>query len=208
MLSSGANDSLPSTPTLTSSTAEAASFRSNCDILGAGIGNSDDYDDYGTPYEPRERGERLDVVTGLWTGEPFSYDGEYFQLEAAEVHPTRVQEPRVPILLGCWWPNTEPIRRGARWDGITPFFPSLVDAEASPHGEEETVSPEEEVRDALAFYREVADGPGEVVLPTIPSEDPTTVADTAAELGATWQLATDLGEDPTVVTERIQEGPP
>lgn len=181
-------------------------------ILGAGIGNSDDYDDYGTSYEPRERGERLDetldIVTGLWAGEPFSYDGKHFQLDDAVVQPTPLQEPHVPILLGCWWPNKKPIIRGARWDGIMPFFPSLINAEAGPHGEEETGSPEEEVRDALAFYRDVADEPGEVVLPTISSEDPTAFAETAAELGATWQLATDLGGNLNAVTERIREGPP
>lgn len=181
-------------------------------VLGAGIGNEDDYGDYGLGYAPRERGERLDeildVVTGLWRGEPFSYDGEHYRLEDAEVQPTPVQEPRVPILLACWWPNKKPIHRAARWDGLMPFFPSLVDAEEGPHGETETGDPETEVREALAYYRNVADEPGDVVLPSIPAEDPAAFRADAEDRGATWKLATDLGDDPDAVEQRIREGPP
>jgi alkanesulfonate monooxygenase SsuD/methylene tetrahydromethanopterin reductase-like flavin-dependent oxidoreductase (luciferase family) len=181
-------------------------------MLGAGIGNEEDYAAYGQSFTARERGDRLDetldVVTGLWTGEPFTYDGEHFQLENAEVHPTPLQQPRVPILVGCWWPNEKPIRRGARWDGIVPFFPSLVESGAGPHGERETGTPEEEVREALACYREHADAGGEVVLPSFPAEDPAAFAAEAAEMGVTWMLETAPGTSRAAVERTIREGPP
>ena len=43
--------------------------------------------------------ECLDIVTGLWDGQPFSYDGKHYTIEPTEF-PTIghvVQQPRVPI---------------------------------------------------------------------------------------------------------------
>ena len=42
--------------------------------------------------------ETLEIVRGLWTGEPFDYDGEYFRLEAAQQAPTPLG--KIPILIG------------------------------------------------------------------------------------------------------------
>lgn len=39
--------------------------------------------------------------------------------------PTPVQKPRIRIVTGGFWPNTKPIQRGARWDGITPLSPGI-----------------------------------------------------------------------------------
>jgi alkanesulfonate monooxygenase SsuD/methylene tetrahydromethanopterin reductase-like flavin-dependent oxidoreductase (luciferase family) len=95
-------------------------------LFGAGLGNDDDYTAYGRPYDLPALGDRydeaLDVIEGLWGDEPFSYDGEHFSMDAAELEPTPAQEPRVPVLIGCWWPNKKPLHRGARWDGIMPFW--------------------------------------------------------------------------------------
>jgi alkanesulfonate monooxygenase SsuD/methylene tetrahydromethanopterin reductase-like flavin-dependent oxidoreductase (luciferase family) len=181
-------------------------------LLGVGLGNDVDYEAFGEPYDPPALGTRLDealeVVTGLWEGEPFSYDGEVFTLADAEVQPTPVQEPRVPILAGCWWPNEKPFHRGARWDGIMPYFPSLTGEEAGPRGETTGDSPVDELRDALAFYHEIADDPGEVVVPTVPSMAYPAYVELCADLGATWVLTTDLGDGPAAIRETIRAGPP
>src|SRR5687768_12788371 len=34
--------------------------------------------------------------------------------------PRPVQQPRIPIWVGGWWPNRPPARRAARWDGMFP----------------------------------------------------------------------------------------
>lgn len=184
-------------------------------LLGAGLGNDPDYDAFGTPYDTRTLAARLDesldVITGLWSGEPFSYDGEHFSLDAAEVHPTPVQEPRVPIVLAGWWPNRKPLRRGARWDGIMPFFASLTGDGEGPHGERPSGDPEDEVRDALQYYHDVADDPddpGEIVVPTVPIVDDATFARTVEDLGATWLLTTDVGESYDEAEAVVRDGPP
>ena len=61
--------------------------------------------------------EALDVILGLWTGEPFSYQGRYFQVDAMTFLPTPVQIPRIPILVGGGWPLPGPSLRAARYDG-------------------------------------------------------------------------------------------
>lgn len=173
-------------------------------LLGTGLGNAVDYEPYGRAYDPPTLASRLDesldLITEFWRGEPVTVEGEHFSVEEAEVLPTPVQEPRVPILSGAWWPNKKPFQRGARWDGIMPYYASLTEDEAGPHGEEATGSPMEEVEASLEYYGDIADDLGEVVLPEIPGADPSPAA--LADLGVTWQLTN--GTDPEIV----HEGPP
>lgn len=181
-------------------------------MLGAGLGNSDEYEAFGRPYNPRELGDRfdeaLDVITGLWQGEPFTYDGDHFTLEDAEVNPTPVQQPRVPILLGCWWPNKKPFDRGARWDGIMPNWPTLTGSREGPRGEQATGSLEQEVRDMLEYYHGLTDDPGEIVMPTDPPGASTEYVELCRELEVSWLLTLDLDADPDDALQQIRDGPP
>lgn len=61
--------------------------------------------------------EALDIIVGLWSGEPFSYQGQYFQVDEMTFLPTPVQQPRIPILVGGGWPLKGPSLRAARYDG-------------------------------------------------------------------------------------------
>ncbi|HEX6479815.1 MAG TPA: LLM class flavin-dependent oxidoreductase [Ktedonobacteraceae bacterium] len=65
--------------------------------------------------------EGLDVLTGLWSGKPFSYNGEYYKIQEAQFLPTPVQSPRIPIWVAGTWPIKAPFRRAARWDGVQPI---------------------------------------------------------------------------------------
>ena len=47
--------------------------------------------------------EMLEVVKGLGTGKPFSYDGRHFQLDDVVMEPTPVQSHGVPVYLGVHW---------------------------------------------------------------------------------------------------------
>ena len=59
-------------------------------------------------------GETLEVVRGLWTGEPFTFSGEHFQLVDAQQRPTPLGS--IPILIGGSGPRTlELVRRHADW---------------------------------------------------------------------------------------------
>src|SRR6266480_5245521 len=61
--------------------------------------------------------EALDVILGLWSGKPFSYEGKHFQVREMTFLPTSVQQPRIPILVGGGWPLKGPSLRAARYDG-------------------------------------------------------------------------------------------
>jgi alkanesulfonate monooxygenase SsuD/methylene tetrahydromethanopterin reductase-like flavin-dependent oxidoreductase (luciferase family) len=62
--------------------------------------------------------EGLDVLTGLWRGEPFSYTGEHRRLSDVTFLPRPVQQPRIPLWVAGHWPHRPPFRRAARWDGV------------------------------------------------------------------------------------------
>lgn len=44
--------------------------------------------------------EQLQVITGLWSRDPFSHNGAQYHLEDCHFSPRPVQRPRVPILIG------------------------------------------------------------------------------------------------------------
>jgi alkanesulfonate monooxygenase SsuD/methylene tetrahydromethanopterin reductase-like flavin-dependent oxidoreductase (luciferase family) len=72
--------------------------------LGIGWGSVvEEFTTYGvSPISARERVQRLtetlDILRGLWSGEPFDYDGEYFRLEGAQQAP--VPRGNIPIVIG------------------------------------------------------------------------------------------------------------
>src|SRR6185437_7010030 len=92
-----------------------------------------EYGFFGEPTEAKQRGAMLDeglaVLTGLWSGDAFKFEGEHYQLQEMKFLPRPVQTPRIPIWVGGWWPNKPPMRRAARWDGVVasrwgaPFTP-------------------------------------------------------------------------------------
>lgn len=90
-------------------------------ILGVGLGdNPFEFEAFGEAEGLRNRAalldDALDVITGLWSGDPYVHGGE---LHRADAHflPTPVQRPRIPIWVAGSWPNRPPYRRAARWDG-------------------------------------------------------------------------------------------
>lgn len=78
-----------------------------------GIGRSGvvrTYDTYGVPYaesQARFR-EALDIVRQAWTGEPFSYHGEFYRVEGATVAPRPYQVPHPPIRMAATSDETFP----------------------------------------------------------------------------------------------------
>lgn len=96
-------------------------------ILGVGIGDVGDpgFAQVGEVTDARQRArmldEALDVLVGLWSGQPFSYEGEYYHVRDVTFSPRPKQQPRIPILVGGSWPHKGPVRRAARCDGIVPY---------------------------------------------------------------------------------------
>lgn len=97
-------------------------------ILGVGIGwpNDPEFTRFNGPLDLRTRADMLDeglaILEGLWSGEPFAYDGEHYKLETSQFRPMPLQRPRVPIWVAGMWPNRRPFRRAAKYEGAFPIF--------------------------------------------------------------------------------------
>jgi alkanesulfonate monooxygenase SsuD/methylene tetrahydromethanopterin reductase-like flavin-dependent oxidoreductase (luciferase family) len=102
--------------------------------------------------------EGLDVLTGLWSGQPFSYRGRHYQLDAVSFVPTPLQRPRIPIWIGGGYPLRGPMERVARWDGACLY--------KHPPGENEQRMTPEDARSAKRFVDDhrTATGPYDVVV--------------------------------------------
>lgn len=192
-------------------------------LLGAGLGTTPDFTTFGLEADQKRRAQQLDegleIIDGLWQGTPFSYDGECYTVTDAVLRPTPVQEPRIPIVIGGWWPYKNPFERGARWDGIMPNWPSMVDEDSEildklgdhiQRAVSDQRSNETEVREMLEYYRSRTDEPGEIVLPVEMSGLPPDFLEVCREVGATWALSTPVDPSDSLEAnlDRIREGPP
>ena len=75
----------------------------------------------GPPGDARERAqvleESLDVIIGLWSGEPLTHRGPHFEADDARLVPTPLRRERVPIWVGGALTKAGPRARALRWDG-------------------------------------------------------------------------------------------
>ena len=116
-------------------------------IVGVGIGSDSglEFSTFGESPDDKLHGAMLDeglaVLTGLWSGEPFSYAGTHYHLTNARFLPAQVQQPRPPIWVAAIWPHQRPLRRAAQWDGVCPIG---ANGEATP----------DEIRAMLAYIHE------------------------------------------------------
>ena len=179
-------------------------------VLGVGTGSDSgqEYSCFGESPDDKLHGEMLDegleVLTGLWSGETFSYEGKHYHINEARFLPSPVQQPRIPVWVAGVWPHKKPFRRAARWDGVCPIGPG-GDGDMST----------DDYREMLAYisqYRTSGE-PFEVLV-----SGETTGADHAsdtdkvapfAEAGGTWwQELLNWNHTIEQVHERIRLGPP
>lgn len=95
-------------------------------ILGVGLGDRGvDFSSFGEDDEDRVRAAKLDegleILAGLWRGQPFSYQGRYSRIDNVQFLPRSLQTPRIPIWVAGRWPRRKPFLRAARWDGVFPL---------------------------------------------------------------------------------------
>jgi alkanesulfonate monooxygenase SsuD/methylene tetrahydromethanopterin reductase-like flavin-dependent oxidoreductase (luciferase family) len=178
-------------------------------VLPVGLGALDDggFSKVGEPTDRRVRArlldESLEILTGLWSGEPFSYEGEHYRLEEMTFLPPPVQEPRIPIWVVGAWPSEKSMRRALRYDGLLAY---------TTRGE---VTPEDirEMREYVEENREM-DGAFDIVWEgQTPGDDPEGAARVVrpfAEAGITWWIESMWSppNEPEDLRERIRQGPP
>lgn len=174
-------------------------------LVGVGLGRRTDYEPFGQqadlPSLARRTDEALDVMAGLWAGQPVSFHGEFYDLDGAVVLPTPYGGHRVPILAGGLWPAKGSLRRGARWDGIMPHYPG--DGVLPADGD---TSPEDHVRDLLTWYYANGGG-GDVMLLDDPPGGSADYRRVCREHGATWLLTAKVEGRWALDLDRIRSGP-
>jgi alkanesulfonate monooxygenase SsuD/methylene tetrahydromethanopterin reductase-like flavin-dependent oxidoreductase (luciferase family) len=95
-------------------------------VLPVGLGALDDaaFGNVGEPTGARVRAERLDeslaILVGLWSGEPFAFEGRHYRFGPMTFRPPIVQQPRIPIWVAATLAGERSVARAIRWDGILP----------------------------------------------------------------------------------------
>jgi alkanesulfonate monooxygenase SsuD/methylene tetrahydromethanopterin reductase-like flavin-dependent oxidoreductase (luciferase family) len=180
-------------------------------IMGVGLGGDwfGDYSRFGEPTDQKAHGEMLDeglqVITGLWSGKPFSFEGKHFHLKDVEFLPKPLQEPRIPVWVAGMWPNKKPFRRAAQWDGVFPILAGDDDRDITP----------DEIREMLSYMRQYreSDAPFDVIvggdlMSTDRNKNLERVAQ-MANVGATWWMAGNWAPlELDTVRARLEAGPP
>jgi alkanesulfonate monooxygenase SsuD/methylene tetrahydromethanopterin reductase-like flavin-dependent oxidoreductase (luciferase family) len=134
------------------------------------------------------RAERLDeslqVLAGVWTGEPFTFHGKHFHADDLTILPPSRQRPRIPVWVVALWPRRKSTARALRWDGI---IPAVERSDGSRHDP----TPD----DVRMICRDIEGRvrPGYEVVVEVDSSgkdrrEAAALAATYADAGATWWL--------------------
>lgn len=185
-------------------------------VISVGLGALDTgFAAFGEVTDRRARAELLDegldIVTGLWAGQPFSHRGKHYSVRPVDfpTPPPPVQRPRIPIWVVGVWPRPPSMRRVLRYDGV---IPSVIGSD----GVARQAGPEA-VRAIGAFVaeRRPAAAPFDIIVEGETPGDGTSGPETLAsweEAGATWWMETMWGAGPAdlvqAVQRRLRQGPP
>jgi alkanesulfonate monooxygenase SsuD/methylene tetrahydromethanopterin reductase-like flavin-dependent oxidoreductase (luciferase family) len=184
-------------------------------ILGVGLGSDlfGEISAFGGPLDDRVRAQMLDeglaVLTGLWSGKPFSFSGKHFKVNDTCFLPAPVQLPRIPIWVAGTWPRRPPFRRAARYDGVIPVTGDIRSAlSAADLSELIDYILQHRAGEAQDLY-DVVYSAGTTGAGASSDQDREIIAPYAAA-GATWWLESTLPweRSPGQTRDRIHRGPP
>ncbi len=186
-------------------------------ILPVGLGAIDDggYAKVGEVLDRKIRAQMLDealeILTGLWSGQPFSFHGEHYQVEEMCFLPPPLQQPGIPIWVVGAWPRVKSMQRALRYDGV---LPSKMQ-EGGVHGE---MTPADlQAMQTFIAERRTQKTPFDIVIegetPGDNHEQALSIVYPLAEAGVTWWLEAVWGTPETVggvegMRTRIRQGPP
>jgi alkanesulfonate monooxygenase SsuD/methylene tetrahydromethanopterin reductase-like flavin-dependent oxidoreductase (luciferase family) len=184
-------------------------------VLSVGLGAPDTgFAEFGEETDRKVRAELLDegldILTGLWRGQPFNYDGKHYRVRETTfmVPPPPVQSPRIPIWVVGLWPSTRSMTRVARYDGLLPL-------KKNEDGDLAEVTPTD-IREMKAFIEEqrTETTPFDIVIEgETPGDNRARAVETLqplADAGVTWWLETMWSppNSPEDVRNRLSQGPP
>jgi hypothetical protein len=201
---------------LASETATLDNLSNGRVILAVGLGAVDTgFESFGEVTDRKTRAELLDegldILTGLWRGQPFRYDGRHYHIKETTFSPPPppAQQPRIPIWVVGAWPRVKSMQRVLRYDGL---LPAVMNDDGKVRMGPATP---DEVRAMKAFIEtnRTATTPFDIVTEgQTPGDDrakATSIIRGWAEVGATWWLeAMWATPDRDQVLARIKQGPP
>lgn len=177
--------------------------------VGVGDPGQADFGTFGEPTDPKIRAamldEGLEILTGLWTGKPYSFTGTHYRVKKCTFLPTTLQQPRIPLWVGGFWPHKRPFRRAARWDGA---FPLNSDGPFTPPP---AILPQ--IRSYIMQNRSSQAPFDLVIMGSTPGNDPKAARKklaSYADTGLTWWLETlyRWRNSADAMRQRIRQGPP
>jgi hypothetical protein len=186
-------------------------------ILSVGLGAIDSgFEAFGEVTDRRTRAELLDegleILTGLWRGQPFNYHGKHYNIHETNFAPPPppVQKPNIPIwVVGAWF-KSKSMRRVLKYDGL---LASIFD-EKKKRIRMSRPSTEEiaQMKEWIHANRTLTTPFDIVIEGQTPGNDhtkATQIAGPYAEAGVTWWTES-LWEAKSLedVLRRIRQGPP
>lgn len=203
---------------LASETATLDNLSNGRVILSVGLGAVDSgFEAFGEVTDRKTRAELLDegleILTGLWRGQPFSYAGKHYTVKETDFFPppAPVQQPRIPIWVVGAWPRMKSMQRVLRYDGL---LPNVLDEK----GEHRAATPDDIrlIKTFIDTHRTETTPFDIIVEGSTPGADrkrARKITRSWEKAGATWWIEAlwDTLEDqdgPAGLLKRIQQGPP
>jgi len=151
--------------------------------------------------------EGLDILTGLWSGKPFHFQGKHYHLDEMTFQPRPVQSPRIPIWVVGAWPSMKSMQRVLRYDGLLP-------TKLTSPGNDNTITPDD-IRAMKAYIEDhrTLMTPFDIVWEgETPGDDRARAAQIIQpyiDAGITWWTESRwFTEDIEAIRTRIRQGPP
>ncbi len=183
-------------------------------ILSVGLGAPDTgFASFGEETDRKVRAELVDegleILAGLWRGQPFAFEGKHYHLRETKFYPPPppVQQPRIPIWVVGAYPRRKSMRRAMRFDGLLPM-------KMDPHGKFVQMTPEI-IREIKAYIDQnrAEDTQYDIIQEgRTPGDNPGAAAQIVrpwAEAGVTWWIEALWGEEQAEkMLARLRQGPP
>lgn len=155
--------------------------------------------------------ETIDILSLLYRGKQFDYDGEHYHLRLSQLDeqyypPPPIQQPRIPLWVAGAWPRRKSMQRILKCDGLLPL-------KMNPDGQFEEVLPADisEMKAYVDANRSL-DTPFDIIVEgkTAGMEGDLLLEKLTPwiEAGATWWIEGMWGDSQEAVSERLRQGPP
>jgi len=185
-------------------------------VISVGLGAVDTgFVEFGEVTDRKTRAELLDegldILMGLWRGQPFNYDGKHYHVKETKFYPPPppIQRPRIPVWAVGAWPSKRSMQRVLRCDGL---LPAVLGDDGKISMRPATP---DEIR-AMKAYVEVNRAettPFDIVVegktPGDEREQAASIVRPLTEAGATWWIEAMWGDHELATwLARIRQGPP